>query len=496
MFSVKLFLISIIALFLIFVYVIQLSATTFAQQEFSDSNSTEAVTSTNDAILKSVLIISQVSVIGITFSYFLFQWVSGKKLKSHTGPKEKENNDYTYGNSQYLKRFTIIVTVCCMSIILSSTGIILISAYELSKETTMDLFSTFSTLYSTSVGLVWAIRIATSSLTVVLVIVHYMLKKQAAKKKTKGAINAKRHSRKISDSAAWIPLMVIVIVSSINLFSNSMIGHSNALPFFPTLAISIDWIHFMAVSIWIGGVFYLSTILVKGLTFSIDDQYSENANTDNNNNSNKNDAMINSIKDSHNISILLMYFSFVAIVSLTIIGITGLYLGLIHLQSIDTILNTSYGNILIIKLSLAFPLIFLGRYNQHKIQNYAQLSKIVLNANINNDDSYNHFIPLNEKRLHFFNAVNRSLKIESIIGISVLIAASFLSVTSPPSLSTSNQDFSAKGNSIDNNMDILSTNTIALDFSILAIVLSTIILILGIFNFRENQHNIKYTTEP
>lgn len=494
--SVKLFLISIIALFSILVYVIQPPTATFAQQEFSDSNSTEAVTSTNDAILKSVLIISQVSVIGITFSYFFFKWVSDKKLKSHTGLKEKENNDYTYGNSQYLKRFTIMVSLCCVSIILSSTGIILISAYELSKETMMDLFSTFSILYSTSVGQVWAIRIATSSLTVGVVIVHYMLKKQAAKKKTKGAVNVKKHLRKISDSAAWIPLMVIVIVSSINLFSNSMISHSNALPFFSTFAISVDWIHFMAVSIWIGGVFYLSTILVKGLKFSIDDKFSENTNTKNNNNRDKKDAIINSVENSHDVSILLMYFSFVAIVSLTIIGITGLYLGLVHLQSIDAIFNTAYGNILIIKLSLAFPLIFLGRYNQHKIQNYAQSSKIIPKASISDDGSNNHFISLNERRLNFFNAVNRSLKIESIIGISVIVAAAFLSVTSPPSLSTSARDFGVNGNSIDNNIDVSSTNAITLDFSILAIVLSTIILILGMFNFRKNQHNIKYTTEP
>jgi len=35
---------------------------------------------------------------------------------------------------------------------------------------------------------------------------------------------------------------------SINLYSNSMISH-NALPFLSSLAISMDWIHFMAVSI-------------------------------------------------------------------------------------------------------------------------------------------------------------------------------------------------------------------------------------------------------
>ncbi|MBA3977613.1 MAG: CopD family protein [Nitrosopumilus sp.] len=190
-------------------------------------------------------------------------------------------------------------------------------------------------------------------------------------------------------------------------------------------------------------------------------------------------------------SSLLMYFSFVAVVALTIIGITGLYLGLVHLQNINAIFNTSYGNILIIKLSLAFPLVFLGRYNQLKIQDYAKSSKNILQAkNFSNDNSNNTVIMThNEKGLNFFKVVNRSIKVESIIGISVLVAASFLSVTSPPSLSTPTADFIANGN--DGNAGFSSTNTITADFSALAIALSSIILVLGIINFRKNQQNTK-----
>ncbi|MDP9016418.1 MAG: CopD family protein, partial [Thermoproteota archaeon] len=180
-----------------------------------------------------------------------------------------------------------------------------------------------------------------------------------------------------------------------------------------------------------------------------------------------------------------------AIVSLTVIGITGMYLGLVHLQSINAIFNTAYGNILIIKLSLAFPLIFLGRYNQLKIQKYAKSSKNILIANFDNDNPNTPFIAHNENGLSFFNTVNRSIKIESIIGISVLVAASFLSVTSPPSLSVSTQDLISNGNNINNNAGSTSTNIIASDFSALAIILSVVILVLGIINFRKNQQNIK-----
>jgi copper transport protein len=448
-----------------------------AQQFDNSSESTEAVTSTNDAILKSILIISQVSILGIIFNHMFFQKISNKKIHNHT-----ENKNYIYDNNQYLKRFNIIVSLCCISIIFTSTGIILLSAYELSKETAMDLVSTLSILYSTSVGQVWTIRITTSSLIIGLVIIHYILKNPTRKKKIGGDNLFKNNTSNISNSIISISLIVIIILSSINLFSNSMISHSNALSSFSSLALSIDWIHFMAVSIWIGGLFYLSTILLKGVKLSLYNK-SEFSNTNNNK-----DEMKKSIENTQHVSILLMYFSFVAIVALTIIGITGLYLGLIHLQSLNAIFNTSYGNILIIKLSLAFPLILLGRFNQLKIQNYAESLKNILKTNTNNDNS-NTFIIHNEKRLEFFNTVNRSLKIESIIGISVLIAASFLSVTSPPSLSTtSTQDFILNGN---NNADVSSTNIITTDFSVLVIILSIIILIISIINFRKNQQKIK-----
>ena len=490
----KLLSVSIIALLSVSVYASQLPMATFAQ-EFSNSNSTEAVTSTNDAVLKSILIVSQVSVIGITFGYLFFHRISGKKTRKHKESKEEEeeeNNDFIFGNDQYLKRFTVIVSLCCIAITLASTGIILVSAYELSRETAMDLFSTFSILYPTSVGQVWAIRVATSLLTMGLAITHYALKKRDTKRKTIGDDHVKNHSSKTTSPIILIPLVVIIIVSSINLYSNSMISHSNALPFFNSLAISMDWIHFMAVSIWIGGLFYLSTILLKGLKSSLYNHHSGNANTNNNNDNIY--EMKNSIKNTQHSLILLTYFSLIAIVSLTIIGITGMYLGLVHLQSINAVFNTAYGNILIIKLSLAFPLILLGRYNQLKIQKYAKSSKNTLKANFNNDNPNTPFVVHNENKLDFFNAVNRSIKIESVIGISVLVAASFLSVTSPPSLSASTQDFISNGNNNNNNNNnagATSTSMIDSDFSALAIILSVVILVLGIINFRKNQQNIK-----
>jgi copper transport protein len=211
-----------------------------------------------------------------------------------------------------------------------------------------------------------------------------------------------------------------------------------------------------------------------------------NYNTLSNSNYDTNNGIIS--RNNYQISILLTYFSFIAIVSLSIIGITGLYLALVHLQSLSVVFNTFYGNILIIKLSLAFPMILIGRYNQIKIQNYLALSKKIKINNENNNLDSNIYVQDNKKRENQFKAINKSIKIESIIGISVLVVASFLSITSPPSLATTTNQVTNESNS--NSINI-STNANNLGFFVIIIILSVIIAIIGLLNFRKNQRKVK-----
>ena len=59
--------------------------------------------------------------------------------------------------------------------------------------------------------------------------------------------------------------ITLLILGSINIFSNSIQSHNAAVDFIPYVAISVDWIHFMMVSIWIGGLFYISLNLSRKL---------------------------------------------------------------------------------------------------------------------------------------------------------------------------------------------------------------------------------------
>ena len=83
-----------------------------------------------------------------------------------------------------------------------------------------------------------------------------------------------------------------------------------------------------------------------------------------------------------------------------------------------------------------------------------------------------------------YKAFSRSLKIESILGIAVLIVASFLSVNSPPSLEVLN------GESI--NIQANNANNYGNSFYFyLVISLVIIISVIGIVNYKKNQKQIK-----
>ncbi len=441
--------------------------------------SSEAVTSINDAIIKSILIISQVAVLGIIFNHFFFNRFINKK-RGDVRYEQKEN--VSCFNYQILKRLTFIIILCCISIVIFSTSSILLQSYQLSQNLNLDILSAFDILYTTSVGQVWLLRIITS-LAILTIIISYTVYKRR-KKKANEKINESqdkytldnkyRSSNNISDQ---IFLLIIIILSSVNLFSNSMVSHSNSLSSFSSFAVSIDWIHFMAVSIWIGGLFYLSSIVLRILKpIGYNDKLIG---------TNKVSGVSKNMVSIQNISIALMYFSFIAIVALCVIGISGLYLGYIHLQNINSVFNTLYGQILIIKLGLAFPLIFIGRYNQLKIYKHTlSISNTLKDLKNIEKTEYDSLIQRHtEKRTVLYNTINKSLKIESLLGISVFIVASFLSVTSPPSLDTVNLGLDPIQNNDNTNMDI-SNNSY---FLYLVIVLSATISVIGIVNFRKNQ---------
>jgi copper transport protein len=444
---------------------------------FTSDASTESVTSAYDAVLKAILIISQVALIGLIFNHLILQ----RTLRNNK--EAQENSVVQFVSTSFYHasgKLAVFLLISCISIIIFSTGIMLLSSYELAQNLELDLSSAFWIIYSTPVGDVWMLRIVTSFIIIAILILYHIKIRKKINKKNRLNQGKDLDPNQIAPSYGKLDrilLFSILVLGSFNLYSNSMISHSNSLDSFSSLAVSVDWIHFMSVSIWIGGLFYLTVLFVK--------RHSEPA--DGNNNIDSNVVPPSSEKRVlEQMTQGLMYFSFIAVTAISIIGITGLYLAFVHLQNLSSLFTSVYGLILVIKLSLAFPLIFIGRYNQVKIYDYAKLIS-TSNANIKHNSAAYQDSELKSNSGVFLRKINKSLKIESMLGILVLIAASFLTVTSPPSLESMDQNLNQRTLNVHSSNDIFASN---LTLLYVVIFLTIIISILGIINFRKNQKQI------
>lgn len=466
-------------------------------QDYVDNSvTTESVTSIKDAILKSILIITQVIAFGATFNHLFFKWNLNKKSNTMI----YSNQTYvSYFNSNVVKkRYIYLIIFSCILISIFSSSIMLLQSAELSNNLDLDFSTAFSILYSTPVGNVWILRIISSVLVIGLTILFYRLvitqytPNKETKKQKDYSKSTTNNRNNMFQSLEKIFLIIILVIISINLFSNSMVSHSNSLQSFSSLAVSVDWIHLMAVAVWIGGLFYISIVITR--MFKDDDKGNkryQKIGSDINPNIN----YYTNILVADNLT--LTKFSFIAIISLCIIGITGLYLGYLHIQNFSALLNTLYGQLLILKVGITFPLILMGRWNQIKLhENIELLSKLSLSeevksdTDLDNDINTHYFDKFHRKNkgTFFYNNIKRSLVIELFIGLSVLVVASVLSVTSPPSLDTladTNVD------QINNNKEKFFFLENSYLFMFVTITLSLIIFIAAIINYRKRQKQIK-----
>ena len=223
----------------------------------------------------------------------------------------------------------------------------------------------------------------------------------------------------------------------------------------------------MGVSLWIGGLFYISAVLlttIKERTKNRDQETINESIEVGKKTIIPNKTFSLNVKKrfifNYYLALLLPRFSLIATLSLGIIGISGIYMAWVNIHSFNFLFNSDYGHILIIKLISIVPLIILGGYHQLKLHNtvvrIASLGEngdnSRKNANIDEsniiDLSNNRKKNLNSKQkqytektesnqINIFGKFSKTIKIESLIAIGVLLVASLLTTTSPPSSSTS-----------------------------------------------------------
>ena len=361
----------------------------------------------------------------------------------------------------------------------------MLQVYNLSLELGLGFSDTFSIVMNTSLYTVWLLRIITSILILILSIIYYIL--------SRIILVTRRIDGNSIKKFKYIILCIILICGSINIISNTIVSHNAAAEFLPWLAISADWFHVMAVSIWLGGLFYISLILVRAVrTVSNNLEYGRELDA-------ADEQII--VRNSFSLALMLPYFSMIAVICLGVIGISGLYMAWIQLQSTESLFDSLYGNILILKLCVIAPMIALGGYHQIKLhlvmveiaqQGSKSREQLSVSSNVNRGARYDPFVRF-----------SKTIKVESLIGIAVLTISSFLTITSPPSMVHSGVQMqmegsqSANSNPSDNssNEDSEITPRFTDAFPIAASILAAIVLIMSILYYRKSKQELKTTLE-
>lgn len=378
---------------------------TFSQQ---NQIKTEAVTSDLDGIVKWPLIIAQSAIVGGIISH-LFLWTNNRFINKVLIYANKDNlNSIEKAGFKPLKIFVLVLCLCSASIFICGTALIFLQIIDLSTSSSSFL-SIFVSLLEGSNGQVWITRSSASLIVAITSILYYYLEKKRIKKeqdKTNGhyKISDNTGDAKIKRHSSVFLLYIALIAGAVGIFANSMTSHNSAVDFLPDLAISLDWMHFMAVSIWLGGLFYISTVLLtlaknhilvdsikikkkgsgdilSGANSSItfDDKY-KNKKDSNSSSASFNEYSDNSSYDENKdlsitkgdyfLALLIPRFSLLATISLGVIGVSGLYMAWIHLHSFDALFDTLYGNTLVIKLLTVLPVVVLGGYHQFILHKY------------------------------------------------------------------------------------------------------------------------------
>jgi copper resistance protein D len=173
----------------------------------------------------------------------------------------------------------------------------------------------------------------------------------------------------------------------------------------------------------------------------------------------------------------------------------------IQLQSTESLFDSLYGNILILKLCVIIPMIALGGYHQIKLHlvmvqiaqrgNKSQ-EELSVSPNVNRGTRYDPFVRF-----------SKTIKIESLIGITVLIISSFLTITSPPSMIHSDNQMRMEGSQLANNNPDDSSNRddngvtpgFTDAFTIAASILASIVLIMSLLYYRKSKQELKTTQD-
>jgi putative copper export protein len=145
-------------------------------------------------------------------------------------------------------------------------------------------------------------------------------------------------------AAGWrgrtLPGRVQLLLGLVLLVAFAFSGHAAAVPASQlAYAVSVDLLHLLCMALWLGGLFYIGLVLVPAL------------------------RTLDAEQRARVLARGLPAFSALALVSAAVLALTGSLSTTIHLNSIQQLITTSYGRVLLVKSELFLVMVAISAYH-------------------------------------------------------------------------------------------------------------------------------------
>jgi copper transport protein len=367
-----------------------------------------------DAIARFPTLIAQVIIVGSAFAT-LWLWRPISKINWL-------ENILSQTRKSIERRFIFLVIIASAILVISDFGIIYVQAASINVG--------IGGVIMTKFGNILAVRVIQSFILLVFSMLTY-----------RGFKNDKQNTH--VPKRETIALFVIGLAT---LATTSLIGHGAANG--KLLPITIDFIHNLAASVWIGGVIYLALVVIPAI---------------------KRTRSIEELTKISIISIIIPRFSSIPVVTIGVIVITGPLLMYTLESNLGLTLASLYGKILVVKLLLAAVMIGIGGYHQLIVQRKVYNASVIgvttgsnaqlitspnthkssynLNSEIRKGTRWKKIIWRNSngstKTKHDSSSIitsfSKSTRVESLVGMVLLLSVAFLVNTGLPASEFQNQ---------------------------------------------------------
>src|SRR5437867_1240931 len=270
--------------------------------------------------------------------------------------------------SSALSQTRIAIDKKMMRLVIIGVGLVLASGVAMIVVQAISIGSGIPEAIATTFGNVWVTRMLQSSILMGIVLAVY------------------RKAAKNNASPGRAEMYAILILGFAVLFTSSLITHAAATS--QIVSIMLDFFMNAAASIWIGGLILLGFAAVPKILTIGDEKIKATA-----------------------LSILIPRFSTIVVTLLGIAVITGPVLLFTLESNLSLTLASVYGQILIIKLSLAGAMVGMGAYSQFVVQKRA-VALMVGGGSRVQGSNLRHYA--------------KTLKAEAGVGIALLLAVSLM----------------------------------------------------------------------